>query len=179
MSSWTKNVVLLNVSLNYISCLDCLWRSLSYRAYRLAGCFQSYMNIACRSTQTAPCIKFIWCLRSKKKTKIILRPRPTSAHSNTQQLALQVWRLHGKIQKWTNGRVTLEIELKYDFRKFLPKNPLLPCILHNGRMNLLNSPIKWGIFHLTRFYLCCCHFYNLLRKESACLDRPEYLMSTL
>ena len=37
--------------------------------------------------------------RSKIQTKMILRPLPTSVHSNTQQLALEVWTQLGKIQK--------------------------------------------------------------------------------
>ena len=46
----------------------------------------------------------------------------TTVHSNSQQLALQVWRL-AKSPKWLVGRVILEIELNYDidiFWKFVP-----------------------------------------------------------
>ena len=88
MSSCIIIVVLLNDSLNYISCLDRLSRSLSSRI--TGRCFQSYMNIACKGTQNAACIESIWCFRSKMETKMILGPLPTSVHSNTQLLALQV-----------------------------------------------------------------------------------------
>ena len=47
----------------------------------------------------------------------------------------------GKIQKLLGGRVTLESELKYDFSNVFGQSPLLPCILHNSRMNWLNSPV--------------------------------------
>ena len=121
MSLWIKIVVILNVSLNYISCLECLSRSL---AYHFAGrCSQSYMNIACRSTQNAACTKWIWCFKSK----MILRPLPTSVHSNAWQLALQVWRLAKFISGWADGWFI---------------ESLRTCILHNSRMTwLLNSPV--------------------------------------
>ena len=51
----------------YRNCLDCLSRSLSYRFSDLG--FQSHMNIACRSTQNAPCIIWIWILEVKCKRK--------------------------------------------------------------------------------------------------------------
>ena len=62
---------------------------------------------------------------------MILRPLPTSVHSNTQQLALQVWTQLGKIQKWLSGRVIFEIILKKGFfRKLLLKaDYLIPCII--------------------------------------------------
>ena len=41
--------------------------------------------------------------RSKRHTKMILKPLPTSVHSITQQLALEVWTQLGKIQKWLRG----------------------------------------------------------------------------
>ena len=41
MFSKKKNFGLLNFSLNYISCLDCLSKSFSYC---FASCFQLYMN---------------------------------------------------------------------------------------------------------------------------------------
>ena len=47
----------------------------------------------------------------------------------------------GKIQKLLGGWVTLESELKYDFSNVFGQSPLLPCILHNSRMNWLNSPV--------------------------------------
>ena len=43
------------------------------------------------------------------------------ATARTASLAL------GKIQKWMNGRVTLEIEFKYDFWKFLPTTHYYPA----------------------------------------------------
>ena len=46
------------------------------------------------------------------QTKMILRPPPTSVHSNTQQIALEVWTQLGKIQKWLSQRVILEIMFK-------------------------------------------------------------------
>ena len=51
----------------YRNCLDCLSRSLSYR-FSVYG-FQWHMNIACRSTQNAPCIIWIWILEVKCKRK--------------------------------------------------------------------------------------------------------------
>ena len=55
-------------------------------------------------------------------TKIILRPLPTSVHSNTGQLALEVWTQLVKIQKWPSRRVILEILLKTDvFESFCSK----------------------------------------------------------
>ena len=136
MSSWIKSVVLSNISLNYISCPDCLPRSFSCRAYRFASCFQSYMNIACsHGTQNAACKKIIWCFRSKMQAKMILRPLPTSVHSNTRKLALQVWRLAKLIQKRLGGRVFLEIELQYDFSKVFFQSYLLPYLLYSNGMN--------------------------------------------
>ena len=35
----------------------------------------------------------------------------------------------GKIQKWLGVRMTLEIELKYDFPKVIAQIPLLPRVL--------------------------------------------------
>ena len=58
--SWMKIVVSLNVSPNYISFTDWLLVvSLAMFLYfnRSTGCFESYMNISCRSTQTAAHIK--------------------------------------------------------------------------------------------------------------------------
>ena len=48
------------------------------------------------------------------QTKMILKPFPTSVHSNTRQLALEVWTQLGEIQKWLSGRVILEIILNID-----------------------------------------------------------------
>ena len=80
ISSWINIVVLSNVSLNYIIFLFWLFVN------RLSGCcFRSYMNIVCRRTQMNT--EF----RSKMHTKMILKPLPTSVHSITQQLALEVW----------------------------------------------------------------------------------------
>jgi len=162
MSSWIKIVVIINVSLNYISCLKCLSRSLGYH---FAGhCIQLYMNIACRSTQNATCIKWRWCFKSKR----ILRPLPTSVHSNTWQLALQVWHLAKFISGWAD-------------RWFIESLPA--CILRNSRMTwLLNSPAvpSNGEFSIIiKNVLCYCHFYNLLWKGSVCFDRPEYWMSAI
>jgi len=44
----------------------------------------------------------------------------------------------GKIPKWLDGRVILEIELKYGrvFSKVFAQSPLLPCILHT---------VKWQV----------------------------------
>ena len=72
ISSWINIVVLSNVSLNYIIFLFWLFVN------RFSGCcFQSHMNIVCRSTQMY--IEF----RSKRHTKMILKPLPTSFHSIT------------------------------------------------------------------------------------------------
>ena len=49
------------------SCLDSLSTSLSYHFSDC--CFQSYMNIACRSTRNAGCFKWIWSLEIKCKRK--------------------------------------------------------------------------------------------------------------
>ena len=70
-------------------------------------CFQSYMKIACSSTQNAACSKFIWCFRGKMETKMILRPLQTSVHSNTRKLALQVWRLTNFRSGWADGWLKL------------------------------------------------------------------------
>ena len=40
----------------------------------------------------------------------------------------------GKIQKWLVGRVILETEVKYIFSQVFAQSPLLPCVLHNGRL---------------------------------------------
>ena len=41
-------------------------------------------------------------------------------------------------------------------------------------------PNWWCILSiLVTFSLCCCHFYNLLWKGSACFDRPEHWMSVV
>ena len=65
ISLWINIVVLLNVPFNYIIFWSWLFvkRSLSYR---FSGCcFQSYITIACRRTQNATCIKWIWGLEVK------------------------------------------------------------------------------------------------------------------
>ena len=108
ISSWINVVVLLNVSLNYIIFL--FWLFVNSNRFS-ACCFQSYVNILCGRTQMN--MEF----RSKRNTKMILKPLPASVHSITQQLALEVWTQLGKIQKWIiyiNGRVILEIILKVD-----------------------------------------------------------------
>ena len=120
MSSWIKIVVPLNVSLNYISCLDldCLSRSLSYRF--ASCCFQSFVNIArkCRVYQMNIVFYFeVKCTRKWFWDLFFI----TSVSPHSQQLALQVWRL-AKIPEWLVGRVILEIELNYDFSEpFFPK----------------------------------------------------------
>ena len=60
---------------------------------------------------------------------MILKPFPTSVHSNTRQLALEVWTQLGEIQKWLSGRVILEIILNIDvFGSFCSK----PIIYYPG-----------------------------------------------
>ena len=73
--------VLLTVSLNYISCLDCSSKSL-FNRFAGCCCFQSYMNRMqdCSSTQNTVYIKEfkrLWSSRSKLQTKMIPRPLPT------------------------------------------------------------------------------------------------------
>ena len=66
--------------------------------------------------------------RSKRHTKMILKPLPASVHSITQQLALEVWTQLGKIQKWIiyiNGRVILEIILKVDILERFCLKPII------------------------------------------------------
>ena len=59
MSSWIKIVVSVNVSPNYILIIFLLLiaSSLSCNFHRWAVCFQSFMNIAWRSTQNAALIR--------------------------------------------------------------------------------------------------------------------------
>ena len=57
---------------------------------------------------------------------MILRPLSTNVHSpNSSHCKFGVC----KIQKWLGARMTLEIELKYDFSKVIAQIPLLPCVL--------------------------------------------------
>ena len=60
------------------------------------------------------------------QTKMILRPLSTNVHSPNSS--------HCKFGAWQNSevagaRMTLEIELKYDFSKVIAQIPLLPCVL--------------------------------------------------
>ena len=49
----------------------------------------------------------------------------------------------GKIQKSLGARMTLEIELKYDFSKVIAQIPLLPCVLFGK--NLFSTPnLLWS-----------------------------------
>ena len=158
MSSWIEISVHLNVSLNYISCLRCLSRSLSYP---FAGCFQSYMNIAC-CTQKCPRVSCgakdygvleVKCKREwfqnlfllgEISTSFILKHNSITAYCSFKHLTARIASLAlGKIQKWLSGRVILEIGENKIFRKFL------------------------------------LSFYNLLCKGSAGLDRPEYWISVI
>ena len=77
----------------YISFLDCLSRPLSYR---FGGCcFQSYMNITCRSTQNAACMYQMNMVLEKWNADE--NDSATSSYSfsfkRIQQLTLQVWSL--------------------------------------------------------------------------------------
>ena len=72
-----KTVVLLNVSLNYISRVDCLSRSLRiYIALPVVVFSRPLTSHAGILKMPPACIKWIWCFRSKMKTKMILRPLP-------------------------------------------------------------------------------------------------------
>ena len=57
---------------------------------------------------------------------MIVRPLSTNVHSPTARTASLAL---CKIQKWLGARMTLEIELKYDFSKVIAQIPLLPCVL--------------------------------------------------
>ena len=121
MSSWIKIVILLNVSLNYISCLDYLSKSLSYG---FAGCFQSYMNRVFKLPRVSNSLKDYGVLEVKYKRKWFLdlfllgvfdlfektlllfwsvTLSPGTVHSNIQQHALQVWRLVKFRSGWPDG----------------------------------------------------------------------------
>ena len=67
-TSWINIVVVLTFSLNDIIFLSWLFVKISFYRFSDYG-FQSYMNIACRSTQNAACIKWIWSLEVKCKRK--------------------------------------------------------------------------------------------------------------
>ena len=79
MSSWMKIVVSVNVSLNYISFIDC-YSSLSCNYNRCAVCFQSFMNIACRSTLNA--------VRIERFFKITHRYKPLNKKINIKNCLL-------------------------------------------------------------------------------------------
>ena len=117
MFPWIRIVVLLTVSLNYVSCLDCLSRSLSYR---FAGrCFQSSIAIHAGvlkmpRVSNEYCVLEVKCKRKWFWDLFLI----TRAHSNTRQLALQAWRF-AKFRRGWSKRVILEIEIKiWLFRKF-------------------------------------------------------------
>lgn len=63
--------------------------------------------------------------RGKMHTAMIAKPLPTRVHSNTQQLALEVWAQLGKIQKWVSGPVILKITLKIDVFESLCSKPIV------------------------------------------------------
>ena len=69
-------------SLNYISCLDCLSRSLSYRfgvcCFNFGAVVHEHRMPQKYSKCGVPCIIWIWCFRNKMQTNIILWPLPTS-----------------------------------------------------------------------------------------------------
>ena len=161
----------LNVSLNYISCPDCLSRSLSYRFS--SCCFQSSINIHAGvlkmpRVSNEYCILEVKCKRKWFWDLFLI----TSAHSNTRHLALQVWHL-AKFRSGWSKLMILEIELKYGFFESFGSRPIqLPCIMADWP--------DWTVPSNNEFFipnvLCCCYFYNLLWKESECFDCPEYWM---
>ena len=144
--------VLLTVSLNYISCLDCSSKSL-FNRFAGCCCFQSYMNRMqdCSSIKI-PCIsnslkdygvQEVNCKRKwfrdlfppgvfdlLNNTSFILKRNCSFKHSTARFASLAF----AKIQKWLTGRVILEIEENKIFSKFFALSPLLPCLLHNGRL---------------------------------------------
>ena len=68
---------------------------------------------------------------------MILRPLSTNVHSPNSS--------HCKFGAWQNSgaRMTLEIELKYDFSKVIAQIPLLPCVLFGK--NLFSTPnLLWS-----------------------------------
>ena len=154
MSSWINIVVVWNVSWNYISCLDCLSRSLSNRF--ASCCFQSYIHISCRSTQNDACIRWVWCFRSKMQTKMILRPLPNSAHSNTDSLycKFEAWQ-NSEVAKLTGNFVNW-IKIRF-FLNVFAQSPLLPMLTTQQQKNLIEQ-----VNSLDKDVLCFFHFYNLL-----------------
>ena len=74
-SSWVK---FLNFSLNYISCLDCLLRSLSHRfgvcCFNFSRTWTSHTTGVLKIPLTV--YHIIWCFRSKIQTKMTPRPVP-------------------------------------------------------------------------------------------------------
>ena len=169
MSSWIKIVVPLNVSLNYISCLDldCLSRSLSYRF--ASCCFQSFVNIArkCRVYQ----MNIVFYLEVKCTRKWFWDLFfITSVSSHSQQLAR-------KFGAWQNSGVAGRtgdfgnwIKLWF-FRTFLPKAHFYPAYYMqcNGRLTWLNSPN--GEFSISKRFIFFLLF-NFLLKGSVCFHRP-------
>ena len=120
MSSWIKIIVLLNISLNYISRL--------FVEISFVSLCQLLFSVV-REHRTQDYVIKIPRLSNKYGVLEVKYQRKwfwdlfliTSVHSSFRQLAL------GNIQKWLVGRVILEIELKYDlFREVLVKAHYYP-----------------------------------------------------
>ena len=123
MSSWIKIVVLSNVSLNYISCLDGLSRSLSYRfPVVFSHTWTSYAWVLKmpRVSNAFMILWRLWCFRSKMQTKMILRPLPTRCVPFFQINTLLFWSvtlLPGTVHSL---QLALQVWLLAKFRSVLP-----------------------------------------------------------
>ena len=97
----------------------------------------------------------------------MLKRNSINVHSNTWQLAVQIWRLSKVKTGWPGGCFG-------SFLNFFPKSPLLPCIPHRSRLFWLNSSDTMEFSSWKRFIMWLLS--KLLYKGSACFDRPEYWM---
>ena len=183
MSSWIKISVHLSVSLNYISCLRCLSRSLSLSLCPLLSVVHEHSmqyskmpRVSCGSKDYG--VLEVKCKREwfqslfllgEINTSFILKHNSVTAYCSFKHSTARIASLAlGKIQKWLAGRVILEIAENRIFRKFCLKPPPC-CILANWPD--WTVPSKSEISTLKTFYvvifLSMLSFYNLLSIGSA------------
>ena len=84
----------------------------------------------------------------------------TKIHSNTRQLALQVWHL-AKFRSVWSKRVILEIELKYDFFESFGSRPIITLHTTSWQIDLtkqsrliMNS--SYQAFYVVVIFIICC-----------------------
>ena len=138
----------------------------SFSLFRCAGCFQPYLNIACRRTQGAARIKRTHIDKNLNKISIFIK----SLLYWSVNLVLSMFFQTPDSSLWLLALVKSENHLGVvysvgdfeNFSKVSAESPLLPCVPHRSRLFLLDSPDMAWLLKLRVLYSHKARFLNQL-----------------